>query len=127
MWNIVRTHIMTVALNLPELDQPFAYLRRVRENREKQIIAQSSDGLGVTNIHPDDEGCHHQTLMVDDDLEADKLMDYLESATYAAKLALIRTFNAKDFQTGDLEEIIADEMIKLGLTDELARKNASGW
>jgi hypothetical protein len=64
---------------------------------------------------------------VDDDLEAEELQEYLERATYAGKLALLRVFNAKGFPSGDLEEIMIEEMTKLGLTDEIVRKNASAW
>jgi hypothetical protein len=65
--------------------------------------------------------------LVDDDLEAEELQDYLARATYTGKLALIQSFNAKGFNSEDFEEIIVEEMIKLGLNDELARKNASAW
>lgn len=43
------------------------------------------------------------------------------------KEALIRDFNAKGFNSENLEEIMVEEMMKLGLIDELARKNATAW
>ncbi|MFD2115813.1 hypothetical protein ACFSTH_11390 [Paenibacillus yanchengensis] len=38
-----------------------------------------------------------------------------------------RDFNAKGFNSDKIKKIIVEEMIKLGLNDELARKNASTW
>ncbi|WP_410511752.1 hypothetical protein PaeBR_17000 [Paenibacillus sp. BR2-3] len=118
---------MVETLNLPMIEQPYAYLGRVNAERAKRIVVATHDGLGVTNIHPDENGRQHESLLVDDDLEAEELQEYLARATYAGKLALIRDFNAKDFNSEDLEEIMVEEMIKLGLIDELARKNASAW
>jgi hypothetical protein len=102
-------------------------LGRVKAEREKRIVVATSDGLGVSNVQPHDLGLQHEALLVDDDLEAEELQDYLARATYTGKLALIRSFNAKGFNSEDFEEIIVEEMIKLGLNDELARKNASAW
>ncbi|TYP71990.1 hypothetical protein BCM02_109269 [Paenibacillus methanolicus] len=127
----VRRQVMTrmvEALNLPEISQPYyTYLDRVKAERENRIVVATPDGLGVTNVHPQDEGRQHEALLVDDDLEAEELQAYLERATYAGKLALLRSFNAKDFHSEDLREIIVEEMTRLGLTDEIARMNASAW
>ena len=125
-----RRRIMTrliETLNLPAIDHPYAYLGRVKAAREKRAVVATPDGLGVTNVHPQDNGRQHESLLVDDDLEAEELQEYLERATYAGKLALLRVFNAKGFPSGDLEEIMIEEMTKLGLTDEIVRKNASAW
>jgi hypothetical protein len=102
-------------------------LGRVKAEREKRIVVATSDGLGVSNVQPQDLGLQHEALLVDDNLDAEELQDYLARATYTGKLALIRSFNAKGFNSEDFEEIIVEEMIKLGLNDELARKNASAW
>ncbi|MFC4101664.1 hypothetical protein [Paenibacillus xanthanilyticus] len=119
---------MVDALNLPEISPPYyTYLDRVKAERENRIVVATPDGLGVTNVHPQDEGKQHEALLVDDDLEAEELQAYLERATYAGKLALLRSFNAKDFNSEDIRGIIVQEMTSLGLTDEIARMNASAW
>ncbi|WP_339206085.1 hypothetical protein MHH56_01390 [Paenibacillus sp. FSL K6-3182] len=115
------------ALNLPKIDHPYTYLDRVKAAREKRIVVATPDGLGVTNVHPGDKGQQHETLLVDDDLEAEELQGYLKRATYAGKLALIRTFNAKGFHSEEVEKVMVEEMTRLGLTDEIARMNASAW
>ncbi|MBB3111309.1 hypothetical protein FHS18_003377 [Paenibacillus phyllosphaerae] len=118
---------MAAALDLPVIEQPYRYLNQVRTERANKILVSTHDGLGVTNVHPDDVGRQHESLLVDGDLESEELQEYLARATYAGKLALLRDFNAKDFDSEDLENIMVEEMINLGLTDELARKNASAW
>lgn len=60
-------------------------------------------------------------------MEAEELQGYLKRATYAGKLALIRTFNAKGFHSEEVEKVMVEEMTRLGLTDEIARMNASAW
>ncbi|PZD97756.1 hypothetical protein DNH61_00375 [Paenibacillus sambharensis] len=118
---------MVEALNLPLIEQPYAYLGRVKAERANRIVVATHDGLGVTTVHPEDNGRQHEPLLVDDDLEAEELREYLARATYAGKLALIRDFNAKGFNSEDLEGIMVEEMVKFGFYDELARKNASAW
>lgn len=115
------------ALNLPKIDHPYAYVDQVKSEREKRIVVATPDGLGVTNVHPGDKGRQHEVLLVDDDLEAEEMQGYLEHATYAGKLALARTFNAKGFHSEEVEAVMVEEMNRLGLTDEIARMNASAW
>lgn len=112
-------------LNLPIINDPYRYSENVAKEREQRIIIATKDKLGVTNIHHSDTGRRHSSLIVDEDLEITELRTFLKTATYAAKLALIRDYNLEYLQNEkETLEVLANEMKSMGLIDELSRKEA---
>lgn len=116
---------LIAAIELPEIEMPYNYLNRIRIERERKIVAATKEGLGIININSAEEGRKHETLFVDEDLEIEELGKYIENATNAGKLALIRDLNATAYIDDEIGEVMIEEMRKLGLHDEIARMNAT--
>lgn len=116
-------------LDLPAIRDPYTYSAKAREKRAGQIVVQTDDGLGVTAHHPSDAGRKHSRIQLDEYIGAKELKDFLDKATYASKLALIRDFHLHleeyFYYEEGIEEAIVREMEKLGLHDELARMEAN--
>lgn len=112
-------------LKPPIISNPYKYSENVAIDREKRILVATKDKLGVTNIHPSDSSKRHSALLVDEYLEIKEVRSFLQTATYAEKLALIRDYNLETLQYE--KEILATlkvEMKSMGLHDELARLQA---
>ncbi|WP_127492320.1 hypothetical protein [Paenibacillus glycanilyticus] len=115
---------MIDALKLPEVENPYTYLKSVRQERRQRVLIPTHDGLGIIHTLPQDEGKLHKSLHADEDLGLEELEDYLEQATVSGILALIRDFNAIGFFDDEVKEAVVSQMEKLGLQDELNRMNA---
>jgi hypothetical protein len=112
-------------VTLPNVENPFQYVQQVRTAREKQIVLETQDKLGIVNRHPADKGKTHVLFPVhkDEPLNLEKLKAYLRTATYSSKLALFRDVQM-NFVLSDekeLRDLIVAEMRKMGLHDEADR------
>jgi|GEM_PF-907303 len=112
-------------VSLPAVEAPFQYVQNVRTDREKKIVVNTQDKLGVVNSYPHDQGKTHAVFPVHKDKEIDleQLKLYFQTATYASKLALFRdvqmNFILEDEE--ELRDLIVVEMVKMGLKDEARR------
>ncbi|MUT64675.1 hypothetical protein [Paenibacillus sp. NEAU-GSW1] len=116
-------------LHPPAIGDPYTYSKKVRAERAKRIIVPTQDQLGVTNVHPDDAGKKHTSIVLDEYIGRKELESFLSTATYASKLALFRDyhFNLDDFiyREDGIDDMIVNEMKRMALNDELVRMNVN--
>ncbi|TCM96379.1 hypothetical protein EV294_105246 [Paenibacillus sp. BK033] len=115
---------MVKFLKLPEIENPYTYSKRVRQERQERVLVSTHDSLGIINTLSPFEDKEHKRLNVDEDLGIEELEDYLVHASVAGKMALIRDFNAIGCYDDEVKEAVVSVMVKLGLQDELTRMNA---
>lgn len=116
---------LAASIDLPIIEDHYQYFKNMANERGKRIIVATKDRLGVTNLHPSDTGKQHSSLIVDEDLEVKELRTFLKTATFAAKLAVIRDYNLEVLEyEQDILETLKNEMLSMGLVDELARMAA---
>ncbi|WP_146200434.1 hypothetical protein [Paenibacillus agaridevorans] len=127
---VARERLGAIA-GLPSIADPYTYSAKVRVKRSKQVILDTESGLGVTNKHLSDAGREHSRIVLDEYISVKELSAFLEKATYASKLALIRDFHLHletyVYKEEVIEELIVEEMGRMGLQDEIARMEANRY
>lgn len=107
------------------IEDPYRYSRNAAKDREKRVIVATKSKLDVTNVYLSDAGRLHAALLLDEDLEMKELKTYLNTASSAEKLALIRDYNLEYLKDEKaILKVIKEEMKSLDLIDELARLQA---
>jgi hypothetical protein len=118
-------------LDLPSIKDPYTYSANQRDQRAEHIIVETEDGLGIINKGPSEAGRKHSRITLDEYIGEKELTSFLQKASYASKLALFRDFHfhLEDYYYYEesIEEIIMDEMERMGLHDELARIEANRY
>ena len=110
-------------IEIPIIDNPYRYVQKVELERQKNVSIQTLDRLGV--VTPILRGEEHILFLIhertDPDLEL--LQEYFDSAPIASRLALFRDIQLNYIfpDNQELYKIVVDEMVKMGLINEVAR------
>lgn len=109
-------------LKIPRIDNPYRYVQTVKREREKNIIIQTQDGLGVTN--PLLLGEKHIHFPIKETyLDLELLQEYLSSKPIASRLAIFRdlqiNYSWQDYP--ELFDIVIKAMIDIKCIDEAKR------
>lgn len=105
------------------IDDEYDYIeKKVKIEREQQIILSTQDGIGVVPIENKNLNHTIYKLEKDNKVNLNEVRKFFNTSTIESKLAFIRdvqfTFLIDE---EELMGFVIDEMIKLGLTDEVNR------
>ncbi|WP_336866250.1 hypothetical protein [Peribacillus frigoritolerans] len=97
--------------------------RKVRTEREQQTILPTFDGLGIIPVESVTSNHILYKLEKDMKINLEEVKSFFNSATTESKLAFIRDaqFTYLISDEIELKELVINEMIKLGLNDEVGR------
>ncbi|WP_144460738.1 hypothetical protein [Siminovitchia fortis] len=97
--------------------------RKVLAEREKQIIISTLDGIGIITF--ENVNSSHTIYKLEEDVNIDlnEIKSFFNNATTESKLAFIRDaqFTLLISNEIELKELVMNEMIQLGLNDEVDR------
>lgn len=106
------------------IDDVYDYVeKKVTTQRKNQIILPTLDGIGITPVETNN--CNHTIYKLERDMEINlnEVRSFFNHSTSESKLAFIRdaqfTFLMPDEQ--ELKELVINELLKLGLTDDAER------
>lgn len=121
--NYVITKLMST-INCEIIEDVYDYVeRKVKTERKNQIILPTLDGIGITPL--ENKNVPHTIYKLEKDMEVNlnEVKYFFNNSTSESKLAFIRdaqfTFLMPDEQ--ELKELVINEMLKLGLTDDIER------
>jgi len=102
---------------LGPITNPFEYIKELRSKRQKNIVINTKDGLGIIpeNRHPNRQYFPH--LWVDRNLpydDLDSLRRFLSSADKETKLSLIRDYQHEDVYNDPLLPLLCNDLEKMG-------------
>ncbi|TDL92062.1 hypothetical protein E2R55_03075 [Vibrio vulnificus] len=97
--------------------------RKVKTEREQQTILPTLDGLGIIPVESVTSNHILYKLEKDMKINLEEVKSFFNSATTESKLAFIRDaqFTYLISDEIELKELVINEMIKLGLNDEVGR------
>jgi hypothetical protein len=110
-------------IQIPIIDNPYRYVQNVQLERNRNVSVQTQDGLGV--ITPLFQSEKHIPFLIQKDTnpELELLLEYLNSAPIASRLALFRdlqlNYVLEDNQ--ELNKIVINSMVNMELIDEANR------
>ncbi|WP_159886079.1 hypothetical protein [Paenibacillus puerhi] len=106
---------------LPDIENPFMYMRSVREARQESIAIPTQDGLGVVTSEPLSEAVTFIRFPIPRDrfVTISELESFLQTANNLSKLAVVRDIQLQ--AETELRERIAVELEGMGLKEEATR------
>ncbi|KYD07950.1 hypothetical protein [Heyndrickxia sporothermodurans] len=119
---VVEKVINTIGCEI--IDDVYHYVeRKVKTEREKQTILPTLDGFGIIALENVNRNYNIFKIEKDMIINLNEMEKFFNSATPESKLAFIRDaqFTCLISDEIELKELVINEMIKLGLTDEVDR------
>lgn len=117
------TNFLIENIQMPFINNPYHYVQQVEMERQRNVVIQTQDGLGVTT--PLLQGEEHILIPIHRDIDPDLILlqEYLYSSPVASRLALFRdiqlNYTLQDNQ--ELYKIVAAAMVGMELIDEATR------
>lgn len=117
------TNLLMEIIQMPIINNPYQYVQQVEIERQRNVVIQTQDGLGVTTRLL--QGEKHVLFPIHKDIDPDLILlqEYLYTSPVASRLALFRdiqlNYNLQDNQ--ELCKIVADAMVGMELIDEATR------
>ncbi|WP_066310419.1 hypothetical protein [Bacillus sp. FJAT-29814] len=100
----------------------YDYLQQTKNERDKEIIIQTEDGIGVIQQNRDST---HQTfkMALQEILDLNKVKHFFETSSYESKLAFFRDAQSKGliFDQYDIKDYLKQQLQSLKLHDEAER------
>lgn len=117
------TKFLMENLQIPTIRNPYHYVQNIELERQRTVSVQTQDGLGVTTPQLQSEKHIPFPISKDTAPNLELLQEYLYSAPVASRLALFRDiqFNYVLQDNQELQKIVIDAMINMGLIDEANR------
>ncbi|MGE8205374.1 hypothetical protein ACQKP0_12475 [Heyndrickxia sp. NPDC080065] len=119
---VVEKVINTIGCEI--IDDVYHYVeRKVMIEREQQTLLPTLDGLGITALENANRDHSIYKLEEDMNINLNEVKNFFNTATIESKLAFIRDAQFTCLISDDIElkELVINEMIKLGLNDEVER------
>ncbi|MEH7883417.1 hypothetical protein V7654_03725 [Bacillus sp. JJ1609] len=119
-------HVRTIfrdTFQLEPMNDIYSYLKSVKDERTKEIVVPTNDGVGVVNNISNTMEHPAFDLNRDSSLEIDKVKFFLEGVPPEAKLAFIRDVQSFGlvFDNDEVKAYFRDQLLLLNLPDEAER------
>lgn len=117
------TNFLMENIQMPTINNPYQYVQHVEMERQRNVVIQTQDGLGVTTRLL--QGEKHVLFPIHKDIDPDLILlqEYLYTSPVASRLALFRdiqlNYTLQDNQ--ELYKIVAAAMVSMELIDEAIR------
>jgi hypothetical protein len=112
------------AFNCKEIYDVFHYVEiEVKEERERQTVLSTRDGLGVMAVQEDFEKAAVYEIEENAPNDAEEIESFLNNAPIESRLAFIRDVQSMNLieERPDIKHLVEKELLKLNLQDELER------
>lgn len=119
---VVEKIISTIRCEI--IDDVYQYVERmIRTERKQQTILPTLDGLGVVAMENVFRSHSIYKLEEDMNINLNEVKNFFNTASTVSKLAFIRDAQFTNLISDEIElkELVINEMIKLGLNDEVGR------
>jgi hypothetical protein len=112
---------------LQPLHDVLNYYNAVRNERYKEIVVETVDGIGVVNRASETEEHERFDLGRQEELQLSKIQPFFSSAGYESRLAFLRDAQSLGLlhENGDVKSFLVNQLILMGLEDEAERLSHS--
>ncbi|MFC0189409.1 hypothetical protein ACFFJY_13980 [Fictibacillus aquaticus] len=103
------------------------YYNTDRNERYKEIVVETEDGIGVVNRASETEEHKRFDLRRQEELQLSKIQPFFSSAGYESRLAFLRDAQSLGLlhENGEVKSFLVDQLILMGLEDEAERLSHS--
>jgi hypothetical protein len=111
------------AFQIDPIDNIFGYYHNLKNQRERETVVSTPDGIGV--VYHQDENENHQKVELkrQQTIHVDDIEPFFKQATVISKLAFLRDVQSKGiiYDNERLKRFLKEQLIMLNLKDEAAR------